>query len=319
MGNREWGFWQIIIFILALCIALAGLITHESALQDTNTSSIEKPIVKTDDISVASSPNGSDIYREDSYKVESPNILENVNQSSNIVTFKIERAENYSKTTSTVTTGNISVASSPNGASIYLDDTYKGETPKNVENVEQGSHVLALKLTGYNYWSQHISVDPDKTLSLSPVLISNDTSQVESHDMSQVDNEHMPSVKIENIWSENGVWNGGLKGVRIHTAFDTYNLKDKECLVAALFYNNLDGTQLKDNDGFYAVDGKVAVYDYFTPDYVNTSYSDFTLFIPYDELHMNLGTAYIRFKVAIFDGDNILDISNWNDFSFIQY
>ncbi len=62
-------------------------------------------------------------------------------------------------------------------------------------------------------------------------------------------------------------------------AFDTYNLKDKECLAAALFYNNLDGTQLKDNDGFYAVDGKVAVYDYFTPDYVNTSYSDFTLFM----------------------------------------
>ncbi len=157
MGNREWGFWQIIIGILALCIALAGLITHEFALQDANTSSIEKPIVTTGNISVAFSPNGSDIYREDSYKVESPHILENVNQSSNIVTFN-------------------------NGAIIYLDDTYKGETPKNVENVEQGSHVLALKLTGYNDWSQHISVDPDKTLSLSPILMSNDTSQVESND-----------------------------------------------------------------------------------------------------------------------------------------
>lgn len=319
MGNREWGFWQIIIGILALCIALAGLITHESAMQDANTSSIEKHIVTTGNISVSSSPNGSDIYREDSYKVESPNILENVNQSSNLVTFKIERSENYSQNISTVTTGNISVASSPNGASIYLDDTYKGETPTNVENVEQGSHVLALKLTGYNDWSQHITIDPDKTLSLSPVLISNDTSQVESNDTSQIDNESAQSVKINNVWSENGVWNGGLKGVRIHTAFDTHNIKDKECLVAVLFYNNLEGTQLKDNDGSYSVDGKVAVYDYFAPDYVNTSYSDFTLFIPYDELHMNPGTAYIRFKVAIFDGDNILDISNWNDFSFIQY
>ena len=66
--------------------------------------------------------------------------------------------------------GSISVASDPNGASIYIDGTYEGETPKTFEDVEQGSHKITLNLTGYEDWSQTINVHADKTFSLSPKL-----------------------------------------------------------------------------------------------------------------------------------------------------
>jgi hypothetical protein len=66
--------------------------------------------------------------------------------------------------------GSISVASDPNGASIYIDGTYEGEAPKTFEDVEQGSHKITLNLTGYEDWSQTIIVHADKTFSLSPKL-----------------------------------------------------------------------------------------------------------------------------------------------------
>jgi PEGA domain. len=72
--------------------------------------------------------------------------------------------------TPTSTTGDISVDSSPNSASVYLDNNYKGETPKFIENVEQGSHLITLKLKGYEEYSQTTSVNAGKETSISADL-----------------------------------------------------------------------------------------------------------------------------------------------------
>lgn len=76
---------------------------------------------------------------------------------------------NNNPTTSTQETSSISVISSPNGASIYLDDIYEGETPKVLRDVEQGPHIITLKLAEYEDWSQSINVGDD-TFSISPTL-----------------------------------------------------------------------------------------------------------------------------------------------------
>jgi len=71
----------------------------------------------------------------------------------------------------------ISVTSSPIGASIYLEDgKYEGETPKILNDINQGSHTITLKLEGYEDWSKGIEVDPDKTISISPTLTPKPTS-----------------------------------------------------------------------------------------------------------------------------------------------
>jgi len=132
-----------------------------------------------------------------------------------------------------------------------------------------------------------------------------------------------PSIKINDVWLDNDVYDkiSGAKGVKIHTAFTTHELNDKQCLISARFYNNLNGKQLLDLNNEYGIDGYVAVYDHFTPTNVDESYNDYSLFIPYNEFHMSpAGTAYIKFEVLMSDtSKQAYDISDWNYFSFIIY
>ncbi|NMG82589.1 MAG: PEGA domain-containing protein, partial [Methanosarcinales archaeon] len=44
--------------------------------------------------------------------------------------------------------GRISVSSTPSGASIYLNDIYKGTTPKTLTGVPVGSHTIILEKSG---------------------------------------------------------------------------------------------------------------------------------------------------------------------------
>lgn len=94
---------------------------------------------------------------------------------SNEPTAPSELTENIS-----TSTGSISVSSSPVGASVYLDGKYKGEVPQFLNDIEQGAHLITLKLAGYEEWSQEVSVDANKTFSTSPTLIPKENPKVNS-------------------------------------------------------------------------------------------------------------------------------------------
>lgn len=69
------------------------------------------------------------------------------------------------------TTGDISVSSSPSGASIYLDGSYQGVSPMTIKGIQEGSYTIILKDIGYQDWSQTIKVRPGDTIFVSPLLI----------------------------------------------------------------------------------------------------------------------------------------------------
>jgi hypothetical protein len=62
--------------------------------------------------------------------------------------------------TEPVTTGSVNVYSSPAGASILIDGVYAGTTPKTVNGVPAGNHILRLTLSGYNDYEGSIYVIP---------------------------------------------------------------------------------------------------------------------------------------------------------------
>lgn len=66
--------------------------------------------------------------------------------------------------------GNISVSSSPAGATIYLDGQSGSVTPATVESVSPGSHTILLKLTGYQDNSQTVQVSDNQTSTVSATL-----------------------------------------------------------------------------------------------------------------------------------------------------
>ncbi|MDD1683768.1 MAG: PEGA domain-containing protein [Methanoregula sp.] len=65
--------------------------------------------------------------------------------------------------TETPTIGSVMVYSSPTGASILIDGVYRGTTPKNVDGVSAGNHILRLSLSGYYDYEGSIYIVPGKT------------------------------------------------------------------------------------------------------------------------------------------------------------
>ena len=67
--------------------------------------------------------------------------------------------------------GNNSVSSSPSGSLVYLDGTSTGTTtPAKIEGVTSGSHIVLLRLTGYQDFTQSVIVNDNTTSTVSATL-----------------------------------------------------------------------------------------------------------------------------------------------------
>jgi hypothetical protein len=60
----------------------------------------------------------------------------------------------------TLTTGDVNVYSSPTGASILIDGIYAGTTPKTLNGLPAGNHILRLSLSGYYDYEGSIYIVP---------------------------------------------------------------------------------------------------------------------------------------------------------------
>ncbi len=64
----------------------------------------------------------------------------------------------------------IKISSIPPGAGIYLDGSYKGKTPKVINDVPQGNHLIELRLDGFYHWSNNFYMMGGDTLNLTAIL-----------------------------------------------------------------------------------------------------------------------------------------------------
>lgn len=85
--------------------------------------------------------------------------------------------------------GNITVSSVPSGATVLLDGISTGTTtPATIESVSSGSHIILLRLTGYQDYPQSVTVNNNTTSTVSVNLIATVTT---TSDMSN------GSIKVE--------------------------------------------------------------------------------------------------------------------------
>ena len=69
--------------------------------------------------------------------------------------------------------GNISVSSLPAGAAVLLDGINTGtSTPTIIEGVSSGSHIILLRLTGYQDYTRSVTVGENTTSTVSATLTS---------------------------------------------------------------------------------------------------------------------------------------------------
>lgn len=84
--------------------------------------------------------------------------------SSNILEYQVVRPHYVSERV-----GRVMAISFPRGAEVYLDHGYQGISPKRIEDIQTGQHLLEFVMPGYEIWSKTITVS------------SNNTTQVEAH------------------------------------------------------------------------------------------------------------------------------------------
>ncbi len=111
-----------------------------------------------------------------------------------------------------------------------------------------------------------------------------------------------PRAEIKQVWVEHNVYKNNRKGMQIHVNFQVDRLKGKQIEVAAYFHFD-NGTKLKDSDGqFKTRDGQVCAYSRMEPSYDSSTWEDFKLFLPYQQLHVTDGVKHqLKFNVFVWD------------------
>ena len=66
--------------------------------------------------------------------------------------------------------GSISIKSKPSDAKILVDGNESGTTPETINDIKCGTHIVELKVEGYEIWSENVEVKPNKESSLTAVL-----------------------------------------------------------------------------------------------------------------------------------------------------
>lgn len=129
----------------------------------------------------------------------------------------------------------------------------------------------------------------------------------------------VPSATIHRVWPEYDVVQNGQQGMRIHVDFTVNGITGTESYVVAYFFNQ-SGEMLKGaNSNYTTSNGQVAAYDTFTPSTTFTHYTDYVLFMPYDEMLTLPGEHDLQFVVNViipFRDAAVADESDFMPFHF---
>ncbi|MFZ2901105.1 MAG: hypothetical protein WA004_20915 [Saprospiraceae bacterium] len=131
------------------------------------------------------------------------------------------------------------------------------------------------------------------------------------------------SSAFKRIWLEQNVEESGVKGLRIHAHFNVNNLFGQNCRAVTWFYNARTGEPLEDFNNLYATSsGDVSVGHDFVPNYPSADFTDFPMFIPYEELHLPEGSHQIKFQIGLYHrlpGGQLQQVGQASPFTAFDY
>jgi hypothetical protein len=84
----------------------------------------------------------------------------------NLSTGKVDEITKPPEEIDTQNTGAINLTSTPSGASVFLDGSFKGVSSITLEKITPGKHMLKITKTGYQDWQQEVTVSSDKTIEI---------------------------------------------------------------------------------------------------------------------------------------------------------
>lgn len=130
-----------------------------------------------------------------------------------------------------------------------------------------------------------------------------------------------PQATINSVRQEHNIYNNNQKGMAIYVTFSVDHFLNRPGTLLATFSDRLSGQTLTDNNGnFTTPAGQVATQKSFQSPYDTTQYTDFALFLPYNELDLPLGDYKLAFQLTLLDDSTgqTVAISDPINFSYTQ-
>lgn len=110
--------------------------------------------------------------------------------------------------------------------------------------------------------------------------------------------------EIKDITVEYDVFKDGVKGMKILVDFSVQNMKGIDGSCAVYFYYK-DGRTVKDkNQRYYTAAGDAATHTNIKPGYDSTVYTDWEIFMPYNELEVGTGKHELKFYCQIWENSS---------------
>lgn len=143
------------------------------------------PVVQTGYLDISSSPSGANVYVDGIYKGTSP-LVASVDAGSHTIrmekpgydtwygTYRVssgETAQVYASLGPSVTYGYINVHSTPSGANVYVDGTYRDNTPEVISVTAGTAHEVQIVYSGYEVYRQTVTVSTGSTVYLDANLV----------------------------------------------------------------------------------------------------------------------------------------------------
>ena len=136
-------------------------------------------------ISVLSDPSGAYATIDRGYQLITPCTFTSVNPGYHTIALSMAGYQQYntrilvqsgqeSSVTATLTptqqVGTLQASSSPSGADLYVDTGFRGNTPLRVSGLSAGTHTVSMERSGFQDWSQTVSIIAGQTTTINPVL-----------------------------------------------------------------------------------------------------------------------------------------------------
>ncbi|PIN82856.1 hypothetical protein COV61_04745, partial [Candidatus Micrarchaeota archaeon CG11_big_fil_rev_8_21_14_0_20_47_5] len=100
---------------------------------------------------------------------------------------------------SNTTNGTLYVSSSPSGANVYVDNSYRGLTSLYVYQLPPGSHLLKLTKSGYLDYLTIFNITANQTTYINAILTQNGTNQTQNGTLNVSSNPSGASVYVDSI------------------------------------------------------------------------------------------------------------------------
>jgi ribosomal protein S5 len=149
-----------------------GSVTVSDNATSTVSATLAASTTSPNSISVFSNPTGAKVYINNNLRGQTPLTLGSVlngdyrvviqytgysDWSQNITVNNNVQTVNATLTAISATNGSIVLESDPSNADVYLNTVFKGKTPITI-NISRGTYRVVIQKTGYQDWSNRISV-----------------------------------------------------------------------------------------------------------------------------------------------------------------